>query len=195
MILTSPKFYKNSKKCEKNFFTILTSPKFYKNFRREQRQSTQSWKKKWSHFDLKTRVTGGTKIRHGIPSNWTIFESNWLDIGIELELTHHIESIWFNFLGQNDTIFFFQWNSSAHPRDKGRIHLPAGASHAIEELKNFLYIYFFFFNLIFFYLISNSLCWWKIRGDELPCMQIWFLERLALYAGAFLPSIWYCMLQ
>ena len=38
------------------------------------------WKKKWSHFDLKSWVTGKTKIRHGIPSNWKIFESNWLDI-------------------------------------------------------------------------------------------------------------------
>ena len=37
-------------------------------------------KKKWSHFDLKSWVTGGTKIRPGIPSNWRIFESNWLDI-------------------------------------------------------------------------------------------------------------------
>ena len=36
--------------------------------------------KKWSHFDLKNWVTGGTKIRPGIPSNWRIFESNWLDI-------------------------------------------------------------------------------------------------------------------
>ena len=31
--------------------------------------------KKWSHFDLKSRVTGGTKSRPGIPSIWRIFES------------------------------------------------------------------------------------------------------------------------
>ena len=37
-------------------------------------------KKKWSHFDLKSWVTGGSKIRPGIPSNWRLFESNWLDI-------------------------------------------------------------------------------------------------------------------
>ena len=37
------------------------------------------WKKKWSHFDLKSWVTGGTKIWTGIPSYWRIFESNWLD--------------------------------------------------------------------------------------------------------------------
>ena len=29
------------------------------------------WKKKWSHFDLKTWVTNGTKIRTGIPRNLT----------------------------------------------------------------------------------------------------------------------------
>ena len=38
------------------------------------------WKKKWSHFDLKSWVTGGTKIRPGIPSNRRMIESNWLDI-------------------------------------------------------------------------------------------------------------------
>ena len=38
------------------------------------------WKKKWSHFDLKSWVTGWTKIRPGIPSTWIIFESNWFDI-------------------------------------------------------------------------------------------------------------------
>ena len=33
--------------------------------------SSFHWKKKWSHFDLKSWVTGGTKIRPGIPSNLT----------------------------------------------------------------------------------------------------------------------------
>ena len=40
------------------------------------RSSKLYWKKKWSHFDLKSWVTGGTKIQSGIPSNWRIFESN-----------------------------------------------------------------------------------------------------------------------
>ena len=31
-------------------------------------------------FDLKSWVTGGTKIWTRIPSNWRIFESNWLKI-------------------------------------------------------------------------------------------------------------------
>ena len=31
-----------------------------------------------SHFDLKSWVTGGTKIWPGIPSNWRIFELIWL---------------------------------------------------------------------------------------------------------------------
>ena len=38
------------------------------------------WKKKSSHFELKSWVTGSNKIRLGIPCNWRIFESNWLDI-------------------------------------------------------------------------------------------------------------------
>ena len=44
------------------------------------------WKKKRSHFDLKNWVTGGKKIRLVIPSNWRIFESNWLDIKSEIVL-------------------------------------------------------------------------------------------------------------
>ena len=50
-------------------------------------------KEKWSHFDLKSWVTGGTKIRPGIPSNWRIFELNWLTIESPFELTHYWESI------------------------------------------------------------------------------------------------------
>ena len=43
------------------------------------------WKKKWSHFDRKSWVTGGTKIRPGIPSKWEIFESNWLSISSQFD--------------------------------------------------------------------------------------------------------------
>ena len=42
-------------------------------------------KEKWSHFDLKSWVTGGTKIRPVIPSNWKIFESNWLSISSQFD--------------------------------------------------------------------------------------------------------------
>ena len=55
------------------------------------------WKKKWSHFDLKNWVTGGTNIQPGIPSNWRIFESNWLDIESQFVLTLNIESIWLKY--------------------------------------------------------------------------------------------------
>ena len=50
--------------------------------------------KKWSHFDLKSWVTGGTKIRTGIPSKWRIFESNWLDIESQIDsISSKIDSI------------------------------------------------------------------------------------------------------
>ena len=53
------------------------------------RQITPSYsKKKWSHFDLNTWVSGGTKIRPGIPSNWRIFESNRLDIESWLKIDY-----------------------------------------------------------------------------------------------------------
>ena len=75
-------------------------------------------KKKWSHFDLKNWVTSGSKIWPGIPSNFRIFESNWLDIEsnwqfdsqyrVNLTQIIHLIHQWLNFLGQNDFIFFFQ---------------------------------------------------------------------------------------
>ena len=43
-------------------------------------QDLNHWKKKMSQFDLKSWVTGGTKIRPRNPSNWRIFESNLPDI-------------------------------------------------------------------------------------------------------------------
>ena len=45
-------------------------------------------RKKWSHLDLKSWVTVGTKIWPGIPSNCIIFESNWLYIESPFKLTH-----------------------------------------------------------------------------------------------------------
>ena len=89
----------------------------------------QHWKK-WSHFDLKIWVTGGTKIGTRIPSNWKIFESNWLDIESQID--------WLNFLGQNDWIFFFQWGYQ-----RAIISIELEQNYLIEE-KN----YFYFFSSI-----------------------------------------------
>ena len=58
--------------------------------KREEGEKCVHRKKKWSHFDLKNWVTGGTKIRPGIPSNW-------LDIVSRLKLTLNIESIWLKY--------------------------------------------------------------------------------------------------
>ena len=63
---------------------------------------TLHWKKKWSHFDLKSWVTGGTKIRHGIPSNLTQIFSNYLESRVKFYFHQ-----WLNFSGQNDSIFSF----------------------------------------------------------------------------------------
>ena len=56
------------------------------------------WKKKGSNFDLTKWVTGGTKIRPGIPSNSRIFESNWHDIDSQIDLTLRVK--WLGILGQ-----------------------------------------------------------------------------------------------
>ena len=88
-------------------------------------------KEKMESFDLKSWVTGGTKIRPGILSNWRIFESNWLDIEsqfnsiLRVNLTRYWESIWLKYSpinrnpGSNFSStkhfrskwpnFFFQW--------------------------------------------------------------------------------------
>ena len=60
-------------------------------------------------FDLKSWVTGGTKIRPGIPSKWRIFESNWLSISSQtdsryrVKLTLNIESNWLSISSQTDS--------------------------------------------------------------------------------------------
>ena len=76
-------------------------------------------KKKRSHFDPKSWVTGKTKIRPGIQSNWRIFksnfntrywESNWLDIESQIDsilrvkLTWYWESNWLDIENQIDSI-------------------------------------------------------------------------------------------
>ena len=48
-------------------------------------------RKKWSHFDLKSWVTGGTRVRFWIPSNQRIYDLNWLDIASHFYLTLNIE--------------------------------------------------------------------------------------------------------
>ena len=66
------------------------------------------WKKKLSHFDLKSWVIDrGTKIWSEIPSNWRILESNSLDIEskiVKFDSKYRVHQ-WLNFLGQNDSIF------------------------------------------------------------------------------------------
>ena len=58
---------------------------YFKTRRDKLVQYRLHWTKKRSHFDLKSWVTGGTKIQPGIPSNWRIFESNWLDIECQID--------------------------------------------------------------------------------------------------------------
>ena len=63
----------------------------------------EHWKK-WSHFDLKSWVTGGTKIQPGITSNWRMFESNWLEIENQNDnSTLNSESIWISISSQFDS--------------------------------------------------------------------------------------------
>ena len=63
----------------------------------------QHWKKKWSHFDLESWVTGGTKIRPGVSSNGRIFESFWLKY---FPITRNL---WSNFSSTSDSTFRSKW--------------------------------------------------------------------------------------
>ena len=62
--------------------------------------------KKLIHFDIKSWVTCGFKIRPGKVDNWRIFESKWLNIKSQIEstlrvkLTQHWESNWLNIESQ-----------------------------------------------------------------------------------------------
>ena len=44
-------------------------------------------RKKLSHFDIKSWVTCGIKVRPGKVGNWRIFESNWLNIKSQIDST------------------------------------------------------------------------------------------------------------
>ena len=84
-----------------------------------------SERKKFGYFDLKSWVTGGTKIWHGIPSNWRMFESNWLDIEshwldiesqidsiLRVKLTRYWESNWLDIESQTDSKIFSNYSES-----------------------------------------------------------------------------------
>ena len=76
-----------------NIHTIGWKPLGARQFLLVETHMYRSLKEKWIHFDLKSWVTGGTKIRPGILSNLTIFESNWLDIESQIvQLTRYWES-------------------------------------------------------------------------------------------------------
>ena len=74
-------------------------------------------RKKLSHFDIKSWLTCGTKIRPGKVGSWRIFESTWLKIKsqiwinierlidwtLRVKLAQHWESSWFNIESQIDS--------------------------------------------------------------------------------------------
>ena len=63
----------------------IFAPVFWRGFPFKTFYNSEHWRKKRSQFDLKSRVTGGSEIRPGIPSNWRIFESNCLSISSQFD--------------------------------------------------------------------------------------------------------------
>ena len=135
---------------QQTLLLLLLLQKWGAIYLKQQPEKDKHWKKKLSHFDLKSWVTGGTKIRYGIPSNWKIFESKWLDI--ESQFDSNILQLlgipaqilfrqWLNFLGQNESIFSFseklgviiyikqQSGKDKHPSSA----LPSGATWCIGQ--------------------------------------------------------------
>ena len=104
------------------------------------------WKKKRSHFDLKSWFTGETKIQPGIPSNWRIFESNYSE---SLFSFHQ----WLNFLGQNDSIFSFSllwwtfssspWMSFSKKRNGAFLYLKRNRKNYLPEMRGLIKKSFF----------------------------------------------------
>ena len=69
-------------------------------------------KEEMESFWPKSRVISGSKIWHGIVSNWRLFESNWIDIHIEsnsvLPMTQLFRSKWLDFFFQSTAYSTFQ---------------------------------------------------------------------------------------
>ena len=59
-------------------------------------------------------MISGTETRPGIPSNLRIFESNWLDIERQFELTLNIESIWLKLHKPINTSFCITFSWQVH---------------------------------------------------------------------------------
>ena len=188
-------------------------------------QLLSHWKKKWSHFELKSWVTGRTKIRPWIPTNWRIFESIWLSISSRFywnilqlfripgwilvpQVTQLFRSTWLN--------FFFQCRCEA---------LKTSYRTQWEQI-----VYKFFFLLSHFKSKDNSiggrpnytLCstkkrFWKCITkcsftDNISCFklheklaidktcQTWnydmmFSSHNAMYACIFLIRLWKCLIH
>ena len=101
-------------RCSTNTTAEQCSPAHCENY--EKFRTIQSiTKKKWSHFELKSWVTGGTKIWSGIPCNWRIFEPNWIaiesqiDSPLRVKLTRHWESNWLAIESQIDSLLRSIW--------------------------------------------------------------------------------------
>ena len=102
------------------------------------------------HFDLTSWVTGGIKIRPGIPSNGRIFESLWFSISKLIWLkyspiTWNLES---NFSSKRDstflikmTSFFFKWYDSIsvrYPRTEDKYGILGAPWHGLLHVQSFL---------------------------------------------------------
>ena len=70
-------------------------------------KTSTHWKKKLSHFDLKSWVNGGSKIRESNCQFDTQYRVNLTQIFSNCSEVEFLFRQWLNFLGQNDSIFSF----------------------------------------------------------------------------------------
>ena len=159
-------------------------------------QIIQHWKKKWSHFDLKIWVTGGTKIR------WRIFEWNFTQLFSSYSesrvkilvppVTQLFRSKW---------LHFFQWNPSKIPlrfltpklrrwlrRKYGRVNLSAGTSEIMNENIFHMSINHFndrnIFSIIRMSIFFLTLCFWQ----PVRSCKTYFGIRKVVFSPP--PSFW-----
>ena len=84
------------------------------------------WNKKGSHFDLKSWLTGGTKILPGIPSSWWIYESNWLDFltkNRHMLQTKRGDTSALKILSDVENLWYISWNDKCKNQGYNENHI------------------------------------------------------------------------
>ena len=110
--------------------------------------------KKLTYFDLKSWVTGGTKIWPGKVNNWRIFESIWLSC-VESIWLSCVEPIWLSTLSHLDSQCWVNLTLNVES-----IWLLRGSSQIVEFSLLFVRSYWNFHTICKIERKKNTFCSW-----------------------------------